>query len=91
MIQVCEYNPVVDVQEVVPDMSIDINESIKTGVVLDLGTSLDSNGIEDVEAITGRVGDIFDALEYEKSLNSRPASPGAPVSDGAPTAPAATE
>lgn len=91
MIQECVFNPSVDVQEVVPDMSIDINESIKTGVVMDLGTSLESNGIEDVESISGRVGDIFDVLEYEKALKSRPAGPGAPVSDGAPTASAATE
>lgn len=70
MIQDCKYNPITDIQEVVPDMSIDIDAAVESGVVLDLGVVAEPNGIEDVNSIQGRVRDVFDAMVYESKLHA---------------------
>lgn len=59
----CKYNPYKDIMQVVPDLGVNIDDMLQTGVVKDSGETLDNNGIDDPSAIIGRVSDVFDAMD----------------------------
>lgn len=64
--QVCNFDPLKDVEEVIGGLAVVVDDMLKTGIVRDSGDTLDNNGIEDPNDIIGRVSDIFDVLEAER-------------------------
>lgn len=68
MIEVCTFNKHKDIQEFVPHLIIDLGAALRTGIVKDTGVEPEYNGIEDLEQITGRVHDVFEAIEARNSV-----------------------
>lgn len=66
--QSCKYNEKRDVQQVESGLTVDLTQALKSGIVRDSGTSTDSNGIEDPALIIGRVENVFDAIEAQRSI-----------------------
>lgn len=66
--QSCKYNEKRDIQEVESGLTVDLNQALKSGIVRDSGSSTDSNGIEDPGLIIGRVENVFDAIEAQRSI-----------------------
>lgn len=83
--QVCEYDPLRDVQEVIPGLGVDVDDMLQTGIVKDSGETLDNNGIDDPSLIIGRVRDNFDALDASRIIKKygkkNPAKASSAVSD----------
>lgn len=84
---ICEFNPITDIQRVMPDMSVDLKSAIETGVVLDTWTVAEHNDIDDPSTIYGRVRDCFDAFEAKHRILAsgrvakEAAPPAAPASE----------
>lgn len=76
MICECLFNPVTDVEETVPGQSIDIIETMKTGVVAPVAKESFYNALDKIEMVGNRVRDIFDALDgagmIAKNIQSTP-------------------
>lgn len=85
----CKFDPKKDYKKVESGLVVSLSDALKTGVVKENGGSLDSNGIEDPDAIVGRVSDRFDAIEASRAIRKygKKAKIDAPLS--APAAPAA--
>lgn len=66
--QTCEYSELRDCMAVVPNLGVDINDMLQTGIVKDSGETLDNNGIDDPSKIIGRVRDTFDALDASRII-----------------------
>lgn len=66
--QSCVYDPLRDCMEVIPDLGVDINDMLQTGIVKDSGETLDNNGIDDPSKIIGRVRDNFDAMDAQRII-----------------------
>lgn len=67
-VQFCKFDPLKDVQEVIPNLGVDIDDMLQTGIVKDSGETLDNNGIDDPNQIIGRVRDVFDALDASRII-----------------------
>lgn len=87
--RVCEFDKLRDVCEVEQGLAVDITDALRTGVVRDVNSNLDYNGIDDPGRIIGRVSDRFDAIEASRVIKKyrRASVPDVPVS-GAAEAPA---
>lgn len=68
MIESPVFDPVRDVQEVVPGMSIDISEAVRTGVVGNTSGESLYNELDEIRKIGKRIRDNFDALEASSQL-----------------------
>lgn len=68
MKQICKFNSDRDICATVPDMAIDLEGAISSGVVLDTGMIAEHNDIDSPASIIGRVRDVFDAFEAQKSI-----------------------
>lgn len=68
MLQECKFNKLMDVQEHVPSLATDINKAIETNTVQDTGVAAEYNDISDPDAIRGRVGDVFEAIDAQKDV-----------------------
>ena len=68
MNQICVYNGSTTLSEVVPGLAPDLGLAIREGVVLDTAASPEYNSIDDPLRIVGRVRDVFDAVEYQRSV-----------------------
>lgn len=66
--QLCEFDELRDCMAVVPNLGVDINDMLQTGIVKDSGETLDNNGIDDPSMIIGRVRDTFDALDASRII-----------------------
>lgn len=66
--RVCEFDAKKDFQEVEQGLVYSLSDALKTGVVKESGISLDTNGIDDPEAVLGRVSDRFDAIEAQRAI-----------------------
>lgn len=66
--QVCKYNPLKDVMEVIPDLGVDIDDMLQTGIVKNSSETLDNNGIDNPDMIVGRIRDGFDALDAARII-----------------------
>lgn len=66
--RVCVFDEKKDFMQVPQGLAVSLSESLKTGVVKDSLASLESNGIQDPEAIVGRVNDRFDAIEADRAI-----------------------
>lgn len=62
-VQECKYDARKDAQKVIPDLGVDINDMLQTGIVKNSAETLDNNGIDNPEQIIGRISSIFDALD----------------------------
>lgn len=87
MRQICIFNPVRDIQKTVPDMAIDLNAAIESGVVLDTGMIAEHNEIDSPSSVIGRVRDVFDAFEAQKNIlnKGRVTQPSAPSVESTPS------
>lgn len=65
MICKCKYNPVTDLKQVSPGLSIDVIECLSTGTVLPAAKESFSNALDDIRKVGKRVRDVFDALEAQ--------------------------
>lgn len=88
--RVCGFDKLRDVCEVEQGLAVDITDALRTGVVRDVNSNLDYNGIDEPGRIIGRVSDKFDAIEASRVIKRYRKAPASelPLS-GAPAAPAA--
>lgn len=70
MYQICRFNKDRDLKEVVPGLTPNLKIAMKEHVVLDTGISPEYNNIDDPANIVGRVRDVFDAIEAQRSIAS---------------------
>lgn len=61
--QVCFYDARRDCEKVIPDLGVDINDMLQTGIVKNSAETLDNNGIDNPSEIIGRISSVFDALD----------------------------
>lgn len=66
--RVCKFDSTKDYKQVESGLSVDLSDALQTGVVKDGLATLDSNGIEDPDAILGRCRDKFDAIEASRAI-----------------------
>lgn len=66
--QECKYDSRKDAEKVKPDLGVNIDDMLQTGIVKDSGETLDNNGIDDPELIIGRIRDAFDALDAARVI-----------------------
>lgn len=66
----CLYDEKRDLMAVVPDLSVNLAAAIEHGVILDTGTIVEHNDIEDCSSIVGRVRDCFDAFEAQRAIRA---------------------
>lgn len=64
----CKFNPICDYQKVESGLVVDLTETLKTGIVKESNSILESNGIDDPESIVGMVRDRFDAIEADRAI-----------------------
>lgn len=64
----CKFDKFKDFQEVENGLVISLSEALKTGVVKESSGTLETNGIDDPEAVLGRVRDRFDAIEASRAI-----------------------
>lgn len=89
MIQIIEYNPERDFQEVVSGLSLSVTEALLTGVVKDTATSTPYTKETDVNVIGNYVTDNIDVAmalkRIGKSMANLPTStnPSTPSGEGA--------
>ena len=80
----CNYDPVKDIERTQPNLSVDLKLAITEGVIKDTGEIPYHNEIDDPTTISGRVNDVFEAMDAERSLSqsmaNKPQSPTPPVS-----------
>lgn len=87
--RVCEFDKLRDVCEVEQGLAVDITDALRTGVVRDVNSNLDYNGIDEPGRIIGRVSDKFDAIEASRVIKKyRKAPVSAIPASGAADAPA---
>lgn len=70
MRQICKFNKDRDLKEVVPGLAPNLKIAMQEHVVLDTGVSPEYNNIDDPVNIIGRVRDVFDAIEAQRSIVS---------------------
>lgn len=90
--RICEFDRNKDYQEVEQGLVYSLTDALKTGVVKESETTLESNGIDDPETIVGRVTNRFDAIEAERAIRKYGKKADiTPSTSGASTPPAPTE
>lgn len=67
MKQKCVFNKSRDIRETVPFLAIDLKEVIRTGKVPATGVEPDYNDIETASDVTGRIQDVFQSIDVERS------------------------
>lgn len=88
--RVCKFDATKDFQQVEQGLVYSLSDALKTGVVKESGISLDTNGIDDPEAVLGRVSDRFDAIEAQRAIRKY-GKKAAVQTEGASQAPQTTE
>lgn len=68
MKQICKFDPVRDVAAHKPNMSVDLVEAAKNGIVFDTGTLPEYNDIEEPGNVWRRVADTLDAVELQRTI-----------------------
>lgn len=64
----CVFDASKDFKKVETGLSVSLSDALKTGIVKDGLSNLDSNGIDDPDAILGRCRDRFDAIEADRAI-----------------------
>lgn len=66
--EICKFDPLRDVMKVQQGLGVDIDDMLQTGIVKDSGETLDNNGIDDPNAIIGRISDVFEAMDAARII-----------------------
>lgn len=84
MIENCSYNALHDNSFVYPNLCIDLDAALRSGVILDTGTEVEYNGITDPSLVRGRVSDVFEAINERNSVVNKEIArvKSAPSNDG---------
>lgn len=85
MVYTCEYDPTRDIMKTVPDMAINLEAAIESGVVLDTGMIAEHNDIDSPSSVIGRVRDVFDAFEAQKNILAKGRIESAPAPSATPS------
>lgn len=80
----CKFNELKDYQKVESGLVVDLTETLKTGIVKESNSILESNGIEDPESIVGMVRDRFDAIEADRAIRKYGKKAEVPVTPSEP-------
>lgn len=67
MKQVCKFCKGADIVEVVPELGVDVNNAISTGIIQDTSASVFHNMMKDLGEVGMVARDPFDIIEYEHS------------------------
>lgn len=67
MRQICKKNPQSDIMETVPQLSVNVNDGIETGNIVDTCVPANYNGQSSIDEVGSRVREPFDVIEYERS------------------------
>lgn len=67
-VHICKYDPLKDAQELIPDLGVNVDDMLQTGVVKDSGETLDNNGLDNPDRIIGRIRDVFDAMDATRII-----------------------
>lgn len=70
MITSCKFNPVADLEEVIPDLEISISMAINTGIIKDTATSTPYTNETDVDAVGNYLHDNIDVAMALKAVNA---------------------
>lgn len=70
MRQICKFNPDRDIERAMPGLAVDLEQALTEGVIKDTGEIPYHNDIDDPTTITGRVSDVFEAIEAERGLKT---------------------
>lgn len=73
-----KFDPDKDFQKVESGLVVSLSEALRTGVVKESASTLETNGIDDPDRIVGTVKNRFDAIEAERTYrkygkNAKPA------------------
>jgi hypothetical protein len=66
--RVCKFDEKKDYQKVESGLAVSLSDALKTGIVKESSTALESNGIDDPEKVVGMVKNRFDAIEAERAI-----------------------
>lgn len=82
MKQICKFNPKFDKAAHKPNMSVDLVEAAKHGIVFDTGTLPEYNDIDEPGSVWRRVSDALDAVELQRTIlkHGKIQAPAAPSS-----------
>lgn len=89
----CKFNPISDVEEVVPDLSVDIGEIMATNVVVSTGDTSPYTKETDVTKVghymRDKIQTVIAAMELQRSLSGSGNSSTPSVQPSTPAKPAA--
>lgn len=71
MVTICVFDPVRDIKETVNGLSIDVFESVQTGVVMPASKESFYNALDEIDKVGKRVRDIFDVMEAQGILSKQ--------------------
>ena len=72
MLQICKLNKDVDLGYTIPDLHIDIDEAITTGVLKNTPNSSSTyNMLNDTDEVGPVVRDVFTALDHSRILDAQ--------------------
>lgn len=71
MVTICIFDPVRDIKETVNGLSIDVFESVQTGVVMPASKESFYNALDEIDKVGKRVRDIFDVMEAQGILSKQ--------------------
>ena len=69
--EIFKYDKKKDLAPVAVGLAVDLNEAIATGTIPGTGVEVEYNGIDSTSMVLGRVHDVFDAVEHQRSLASK--------------------
>lgn len=69
MRQVCKFCKGADIVEVVPNLGVDICQSIESGIIQDTSASVFHNMMKELGEVGMVARDPFDIIEYERSYS----------------------
>lgn len=67
-VHICKYDPFKDAEKVVPDLGVNVDDMLQTGIVKDSAETLDNNGLDNPDRIIGRIRDVFDAMDATRII-----------------------
>lgn len=67
MKQTCEFKKGADIMQTVPNLSVNINDGIMSGTIVDTCVPASFNGQNDVSEVGSRIKEPFDVIEFERS------------------------
>lgn len=92
MIQICHFNPDSDIEQVVPNLSVDISEIMATGVVASTGDSTPYTKETDIKEVghylKDKIQTCIAAMNLQRSMAAQSKSSSPSQGNGHPATPA---